>query len=87
MIFSALESMFILSTSRTGTSLLEHALPQSVLFQPSKTYMKPAHRFSGPPPQALTSGGATPMPDRTYSSTPAWDPSSRTPQYPYFYFG
>jgi hypothetical protein len=32
------------------------------------------------------SGGATPMPDRTSSSTPAWDPSSRTPGYFLFLF-
>lgn len=30
------------------------------------------------PTQPSTSGGATPMPE-TFSSTPAWDPSSRTP--------
>jgi hypothetical protein len=32
-----------------------------------------------------TSGGATPMPDRISSLTPAWDPSSRTPRYSRFY--
>ena len=78
--------------SRTGSSLLEYAPPRSVLFQPSKTYMKSARQFFRPPPQApmpgvSTSGGATPMPDWTSSSTPAWDPSSRTPRYSYFYFG
>jgi len=79
-------------TPRTGSPLLEYAPPRSVLFQPSKTYMKSTHRFFGLPPQApmpgvSISGGATPMPDRTSSSTPAWDPSSRTPRYSYFYFG
>jgi hypothetical protein len=38
-------------------------------------------------PGVSTSGRATPMPDRTSSSTPAWDPSSRTPRYFYFYLG
>jgi hypothetical protein len=47
--------------------------------------MKSARRPPGPSPQApipraLTSGGATPMPDRTSSLTPAWDPTSRTPR-------
>jgi hypothetical protein len=32
-------------------------------------------------PGIPTSGGTTPMPDRTSSSTPAWDPLSRTPRY------
>ena len=78
--------------SRTGSSLLEYAPPRSVLFHPSKTYMKSARQFSRPPPRAptpgvSTSGRATPMPDWTSSSTPAWDPSSRTPRYSYFYFG
>jgi len=71
-------------TPRTGSPLLEYAPPRSVLFQPSKTYMRSTHRFFGLPPQASTPpqvstsghGGATPMPDRTSSSTPAWDPSS-----------
>ena len=34
-----------------------------------------------PFPGVSTSGGATPMPDRTSSLTPAWDPLSRTPRY------
>jgi hypothetical protein len=37
-------------------------------------------------PVESTSGGVTPMPDRTSSLTPAWDPSSRTPRYSCFYF-
>ena len=79
--------------SRTGSSLLEYAPPRSVLFQPSKTYMKSARQLLGLPPMlrlgvsTSASGGATPMPDRTSSSTPAWDPSSRTPRYFFFYFG
>ena len=71
--------------SRTGSSLLEYAPPRSVLFQPSKTYMKSARQFFRPPPASMpgisTFGGATSMPDRTPSSTPACDPSSRTPRY------
>lgn len=72
-------------TSRTGYSLLDYAEPQGVLFHPSKTYTKSARRPLRRPPQApmpvaSTSGGATPMPDQTDSSTPAWDPSSRTPR-------
>jgi hypothetical protein len=76
-------------TSSTASPLLEYAPPRSDLFQPSKAYMKSARRLLGPPPmpEVSTSGGATPMPDRTSSSTPAWDPSSRTPGYSYFYFG
>jgi hypothetical protein len=79
-------------TSRTGYSLLDYSTPQSLLFQPSKSYVKPAHRPFGLPPLApqepipgiSTSGGATPMPDRISSSTPAWDPLSRTPRYSQF---
>ena len=69
-------------SSRTGLSLLDYAEPRSVLFQPSKTYMKSARRFYGqaPMPEVSTSGGATPMPDQTSSLTPAWDPTSRTPR-------
>jgi len=33
-----------------------------------------------PPPTPSISGFATPMPDWAPMSTPAWDPSSRTPQ-------
>ena len=48
-----------------------------------------AHRYFGLPPQepipgVSSSGGATPMPDRTSSLTPAWDPLSRTPGYSQF---
>jgi hypothetical protein len=72
-------------TSRSGCSLFDYSEPQNVLFHPSKAYMKSGRRpFKLPsplpsPPEVSTSGGATPMPDRTSSSTPAWDPSSRTP--------
>jgi hypothetical protein len=71
--------------SRTGSSLMDYAEPRSVLFHPSKAYMKSARRPFRPSPQTpmhgvSTSGGATPMPDQTSSSTPAWDPSSRTPR-------
>jgi hypothetical protein len=51
--------------------------------------MKSARQPFGLSPQATmpgvsTSGGATPMPDRTSSLTPAWDPLSRTPRYSQF---
>ena len=67
-------------TSRTGCSLFDYSKPRSVLFHPPKAYMKSARR---PLPEVSesTSGGATPMPDRTSSLTPAWDPLSRTPRY------
>ena len=74
-------------TSRTGNSLSVYAEPQNALFQPSKTYMKSVRRPFGlpsPMPGVSTSGGATPMPDRTSSLTPAWNPLSRTPLYPEF---
>jgi transcription elongation factor len=61
----------------------DHAKPRSVLFQPSEAYMRrSACRPIGqaPMPGISTSGGATPMPDQTCSSTPAWDPTSRTPR-------
>jgi hypothetical protein len=86
------ESILSTPSSRTGFSLYDYAEPLSLLFQPSKAYMKSARRTLGPSPQApmpevSTSGGATPMPDQTSSLTPAWDPSSRTPQYSHSYFG
>ena len=79
------ESIVNKPSSRTGSSLLDYAEPRSVLFRPSKDYMRSACRSFGPLPQApmpgvSTSGGATPMPDRTSSLTPAWDPTSRTPR-------
>ena len=72
---------------RTLSSLLDYAMPRSDLFQPSKAYMKSEHRFfrlptEAPMPGLSNSGGATPMPDRTSSFTPAWDPLSRTPRCP-----
>ena len=78
-------------TSRTGCSLFDYAKPRSVLFYPSRAYLKSARRpFELPPqapiPEVSTSGGATPMPDRTSSLTPAWDPLSRTPRYSSFLF-
>ena len=75
-------------TSSTGNSLLDYEEPLSALFKPSKAYMKSARRPYGLLPLATlampTSGGATPMPDRTFSLTPAWDPLSRTPRYSQF---
>ena len=80
------QSILNMPSSSSGFSLYDYAQPQGDLFQPSKAYMKSAHRHFGlPAPQAFpgvsTSGGATPMPEQTSSLTPAWDPSSRTPRY------
>jgi hypothetical protein len=84
------ESILNMSFSSTGSPLLVYSEPRNVLFQPSKAYIKPACRPFGPPPQAgvslAVSGGATPMPDRTSSLTPAWDPLSRSPGYSQFQF-
>ena len=66
---------------------MDYAEPRSVLFQPSKDYVKSPLRSYRLPlmPAISTFGGTTPMPDRTSSSTPAWDPLSRTPpQYSHF---
>jgi hypothetical protein len=62
-------------TSSTGFSLLDYEEPRSDLFRPSKAYMMSApFRVVLPPmPGVSTSGGATPMPERTSSLTPAWD--------------
>jgi len=86
------ELILNMPSSRTGTLLSDFAEPLSVLFHPSKAYMKSARRPFGPSLQApmsgvSTSGGATPMPDQTSSLTPAWDPLSRTPRYSHPYFG
>jgi hypothetical protein len=80
------ESILNIPSSRTGDLLLDYTEPQSVLFRPSKAYMKSARRplrlgvGPSPQPRVSTSGGATPMPDQTSSLTPAWDPTARTPQ-------
>jgi hypothetical protein len=80
--FHLQESILNMPSSRTGSSLLDYAEPRSVLFQPSKAYMRSARRpfEPSPMPGISTSGGATPMPDQTSSLTPAWDPTSRTPR-------
>jgi len=67
----------------TGLPLFDYIEPRNVLFHPSKAYMKSACPPFRPPPHppmlgVSTSGGATPMPDRTSSSTLAWDPLSHT---------
>ena len=89
--FHLQESILNMPSSRTGSSLLDYAMPRSVLFQPSKAYMKSARRGQAfrleSMPGVSTSGGATPMPDQTSSLTPAWDPLSRTPPYFYSYLG
>jgi hypothetical protein len=86
------KSILNMPSSRTGSSLFDYAEPRSVLFHPSKGYIRCARRPFGPSPQApmpgvSTSGGATPMPDQTSSLTPAWDPSSRTPRFFHSFFG
>jgi hypothetical protein len=80
-VISSILNMYIL---RTGCSLFDYAEPKDVLFHPSKAYMKSASLPFGlraPMPAVSTSGGATPMPDETFSLTPAWNPLSRTPRY------
>jgi len=69
--------------SRTGCLLFDYAKPQDVLFQPSNAYMESARPFGLAP--VPMSGGATPMPDETSSSTPAWNPLSRTPRYSQYF--
>ena len=85
------ESILNIPSSSTGSSLIDYAPPRSVLFQPSRAYMKSARRPFGPSqapmPDVSSSGGATPMPDQTSSLTPAWDPSYRTPRYFHSCFG
>lgn len=59
--------------SRTQLKLSKYKQPINNVFHPSEPYLE--QRLL---PQASTSGGATPLPDFS-SSTPAWDPSSRSP--------
>jgi hypothetical protein len=64
----------ILNTANLSTGsllLLDCEKPQTKLFQSSSSSQA----------QGSTSGGATPMPDSSYSSTPAWNPLARTPRY------
>jgi hypothetical protein len=69
------ESILNIPSSRTGYLLLDYAEPRSVLFRPSKAYMKSARRplrlgvGPSPQPRVSTSGGATPMPDQTSSGS------------------
>jgi len=57
----------------TRCKLFDYRKPIDSVFYPSKHYQEQQSSL-----QTLTSGGATPMPDFS-SSTPAWDPSSRSP--------
>jgi hypothetical protein len=57
----------------TRLKLFSYSKPIDNLFYPSKHYQEQQSSL-----QASTSGCATPMPDFS-SSTPAWDPSSRSP--------
>lgn len=62
----------------TRLKLFSYRKPADNLFYPSKHYQE--HQLSL---QASTSGGVTPMPDFSLS-TPAWDPSSRSPMPEFF---
>src|SRR6267378_2757736 len=62
----------------TRLELFSYKKPADNLFHPSKHYQEQQSSL-----QASTSGGATPMPDLS-SSTPAWDPSSRSPMPEFF---
>ena len=83
------ESILNISSSRTHSPLLNYAKPRNDLFLPLNAYMKSSRQHFGLPPQEpipgiSTSGRATPMPDRTSSSMPDWDPLSRTLRYSQF---
>ena len=73
---------------RTGQKLFDYRKPLSPLFMPL-----PAHSEKFPPANPtqnatsrtfIPSGAATPLPafGSSYDSSPAWDPSSRTPALP-----
>jgi len=71
---------YLLTLSNRRQVQLHHfLLPKSVVFMPRTN--KPAKSLPTMIHQPLhTPGGATPFPESCLSSSPAWDPSSRTPQ-------
>ena len=69
-------------TNRYGVKLHHFAYPKTELFMP-QTYGPPKSPLTLiPRPQLSESipGNTTPFPESCLSSSPAWDPSSRTPQ-------
>ncbi len=79
------QSLLILANS-CGVKLHNYALPKCELFIPRNKTSEPAKLSRPlilPPVDSHTSnlpGNATPLPEPTLPSSPAWDPSSRTPQ-------
>ena len=66
-------------TNRRNVKLHHFACPTAELFMP-RNYKPPKSSPMIPQPPLFISGNTTPVPESCLSSSPAWDPSSRTPQ-------
>jgi hypothetical protein len=82
--FELVEPLLILTNSR-GVKLHHFAPPTSELFIPRtselpKLLPKLLPALFLPQPSLNTPGNTTPAPEPSLSSSPAWDPSSRTPR-------
>ena len=67
-------------TNSRGIKLHHFACPTAELFMP-RTYEPPkSSPMVIPRPSLVISGNTTPFPESCLSSSPAWDPSSHTPQ-------
>jgi hypothetical protein len=79
-VFESVELLLIFTHSR-AIKLHDFAPPESALFIPRNRIAKPLELPTVlSRRQPCSSGGATPIPESPLSSSPAWDPSSRTPQ-------
>jgi len=78
--FESVEPLLIFTHSH-AIKLHDYAPPESALFIPRN---RTAKRLKLPtvlsPRQPCSSRSATPIPESPFSSSPAWNPSSRTPQ-------
>lgn len=83
--FESVELLLILTHSH-AIKLHDFAPPESALFIPRNRIAKPLElptvlsRRQPSSSSACSSGSATPIPESPLSSSPAWNPSSRTPQ-------
>ena len=80
--FESVKLLLIFSCSH-AIKLHDYAPPESALFIPRNRIAKILELptvLSRQLEQPCSSGSATPIPESSFSSSPAWDPSSRTPQ-------
>jgi len=69
-------------SNRCGVKLHHFACPTAENFMPQNYKPPIPSPMAIPQPHIITSGNTTPFPESCLPSSPAWDPSSRTPQPP-----